>query len=217
MSGDKNHASFQGISIVSCGVLRPELTGLQREGFLNVDEIFFTAPGLHETPKILREQLFRQIGKARRRSGRVIAVYGRRCYLDFRNPLETIGTILEEAGDNIAGVEADNCVDLLAGAEERAALAAGSKVYWLTMGWLLFWKAIFRDWDPGKANETFPQHDKAVLLDPFNAFPEFAEKYPERVLEFSDWMRIPIEPGPVPPERLKGLLLSARKKVLPEE
>jgi len=216
MMEDQSNNSFQGVSVVSCGVLWPEISALRREGFLDADDVFYTAPGLHETPKVLREQLNRQLFKARRRSDRIVVVYGRRCYLDFRDPLETMDEVLKEVGNNISRVEADSCVDMLASAGEREAIAGESKVYWLTPGWLLSWKAIFRDWDQGKANEMFPRHDKAVLLDPLNFFAEFSARSPEKVLEFSDWMKIPIEPYPVTLERLQKILLEAKRKVFPE-
>ena len=69
------------------------------------------------------------------------------------------------------------------------------------------WKIIFKDWDPGKANETFPQHDKAILLDPIGIFEKYLSNSPEKVLEFADWMSLSIEPYKISLDRLKGLLL----------
>ena len=85
-------------------------------------------------------------------------------------------------------------------------MAAGEKVYWLTPGWIENWGYIFKDWDRAKANETFPANDKAVVLDALGYFDELAAGDPERVLEISDWMQIPIEAQPVGLERFAGLL-----------
>jgi len=131
--------------------------------------------------------------------------------------LHTIDKIAAEAGNNISRVGAANCVDMLADSEARDNIADHNKIYWLTMGWLLFWKVIFKDWDTGKANETFPQHDKAVLLDPLNSFERLSEEQPGKILEFSDWMRIPIEPYPVTLDRLKSILIQAKLKLLRRE
>jgi len=210
MGEHENGESFKGFSIVSCGTLRPELTFLQESGFLNADKIFYTAPGLHEIPRDLEDQLSRQIKKAREYSEKVIVVYGSRCYLDFKNPLHIIDKIVKESGKNVSRVEAANCVDMLADSDERENIAGPEKIYWLTMGWLLFWKVIFKGWDTGKANETFPQHDKAVILDPLNFFENFSKEQPERVLEFSDWMKIQIESHPVSLKRLKTILIQAK-------
>lgn len=183
---------------------------LRKSGFLNADRILYTTPGLHEIPRDLEDQLSRQIKQAREYSEKVIVVYGNRCYLDFKNPLHTIDEIVKESGKNISRVEAANCVDMFADSEERINIAGQEKIYWLTMGWLLFWKIIFKSWDTGKANETFPRHDKAIILDPINYFEKFCREQPEKVLEFSDWMKIPIESHPISLKRLKTILIQAK-------
>lgn len=47
------------------------------------------------------------------------------------------------------------------------------------------------------------------MLDGVGFWDEYEEKYPEEILEFSDWMGIPIEPYRISLDRLKGLLLDA--------
>ena len=106
----------------------------------------------------------------------------------------------------MARLRATNCVDMLCSAEERRGIAGGQRVHWLTPGWLKYWKRIFREWDAGKANEMFPQHDKAVLLDALGMYEEVLARCPEEILEFSDWMKLPIEPHAISLDRLKGLL-----------
>jgi len=213
MGEHENGESFKGFSIVSCGTLRPELAFLRESGFLNADRILYTTPGLHEIPRDLEDQLSRQIKKAQEYSEKVIVVYGNRCYLDFKNPLYTIDKIVEKSGRNVSLVEAANCVGMLADSKERKNIAGQEKIYWLTMGWLLFWKVIFKSWDIGKANETFPQHDKAVILDPSNFFENFSREQPEKILEFSDWMKIPIESHPVSLKKLKLMLIQAKNTI----
>ena len=71
-----------------------------------------------------------------------------------------------------------------------------------------YWKIIFKDWDIGKANETFPRHDKAVLVDALGIFEKYSEDSPEKILEFADWMRLTIEPYKISLDRLKELLLN---------
>ncbi|MCK4443459.1 MAG: DUF1638 domain-containing protein, partial [Thermoplasmata archaeon] len=76
-----NATIFKGHSIVSCGTLRRELRHLQEQGFLDVDKLLFTAPGLHENLDELQKQLNGRIRKARKHSQKVIVVYGDTCYL----------------------------------------------------------------------------------------------------------------------------------------
>jgi hypothetical protein len=45
------------------------------------------------------------------------------------------------------------------------------------------------------------------MLDGVGYYDDVLEKDPEKLLEFSDWMGIPIEPYPVSLDRLKNLLL----------
>jgi hypothetical protein len=106
-------------------------------------------------------------------------------------------------------VKAANCIDMLADAEERGRIRGDQKVYWLSPGWLKYWRIIFKEWDIGLANETFPKNDKAILLDGLGFFDGYSEEFPERILQFSDWMRIGIEPFGISLDRLKGLLLEA--------
>jgi len=203
-----NKISFEEHSIVSCGILRGELDYLNKEGFLNVDKILYTAPGLHENPRELEKQFKRQLGKAKKISPKVIVVYGNRCYINVKNPSRDINKLIQEEDNNITRIKAKNCIDMLTSLDERKKISKGQKVYWLSPGWLEYWKIIFKDWDRGKANETFPQHEKAILIDPLGIFDRYLTNSPEKILEFSDWMRLNIEPYRISLERLKHLLLN---------
>jgi hypothetical protein len=204
-----NAASFGDYAIVACGTLNLELNYLQQSGFLNARKILYTKPGRHEIPRELEEQLIRQIGNARKYSQKIIVVYGGRfCYINADDPYRTIDRIIEEQGSGISRVKASHCVDMLAGAEERERLSEGKDVYWLTPGWLKYRRYVFQDWDKGLANENFPKHTGgAVMLDGIGFWDEYEQKYPEEILDFSDWMGIPIEPCRISLDRLKRLLL----------
>ena len=198
-------ADFKEVTIVSCGTLRRELNYLKEMGFLNTDKIVYTVPGLHEIPRELERQLKKQIENAKKDS-KILVVYGEKCYVDTKDPSRGIDRIIQETGANAKRIKAKNCIDMLVSADEREAIAGGQKAYWLTPGWLEYWKVIFKDWDKGKANETFPQHDKAILLDPVGIFEEYSAGSPEKILEFADWMRLNIEPYKISLDRLKRLL-----------
>jgi hypothetical protein len=200
-------------SIVACGTVRPEIRRLAEEGFLEGARLLFTAPGLHEWPGQLEKQLTRQLDRACDAAPRPVVAYGEKCFIDPANPSRVTETLIREICPRAARVQAANCVDMLAGAEERARLAGSDKVYWLTPGWLLNWDAIFKDWDAAKANETFPQHDRAVVLDGIGFFEAFSATEPERLLEISDWMRLPIEAAPISLERLRRLLLDQASRL----
>ena len=187
-------ATFKGCSIISCGTLRTELDFLKGKGFLNAENILYTTPGLHEVPWELEKQLKKQIDNAKRYSQKIMVVYGDRCYIDTKDPSRDIDKLIKETGVNAKRIKAKNCIDMLIGLDEREKISEGKKIYWLSSGWLKYWKVIFKDWDQGKVNETFPQHDKAILLDSIGIFEEYSSNSPEKLLEFADWMKLNIEP-----------------------
>ena len=205
-------ADFKGYSVVSCGTLRRELNHLKETGFLNADKILYTTPGLHEVPWELEKQLKKQINNAKKYSRKIIVVYGEKCYVDMANPSRDIDMLIREADANAGRIKAKNCIDMLTGLDEREKIRGEQKVYWLSPGWLEYRKLVFKDWDQGKANETFPQHDKAILLDAVGFFDEYSGKYPEKTLEFTDWMKLNVEPYDISLDRLKVLLLDKAQK-----
>ena len=193
-------------SIVSCGTLRPELCSLREQGFLTLRHLLFTAPGLHENPSELENQLHRQVKKAINLSDNAIVVYGSRCFVDSTDPERDIDALLDEHGPRVRRIRAENCVGMLASTEKRQSIAGPNDIYWLTPGWVRHWRDIFREWDRGKANETFPRHNAAIVLDGVDFFEEYAQNNPDEVLAFSDWMGIPLEPQPVSLNRLRQLI-----------
>lgn len=208
-----NRTSFTGISLVCCGTLRKEVQHLEESGFLDADRIFYTTPGLHELPRELERQLVRQAARAREQSNAVIVLYGDRCFVDSADYSRTIDVVLREQGENIVRINAHNCIDMLASHEQRERLAGGRKVYWLAPGWIAFRKNVFHEWDAGKANETFPANDTAILLDALGYYNTLATEDPEELLGFSDWMSLGIEPCEITLDRLKGLLTDCAIKI----
>jgi len=200
-----------GWSIVACATLRRELSYLRESGFLDVERVLYTGAGLHAKPEELERQLVRQLERARESSPNVIVVYGSKCYLDSSQPGKTIDSIVAEAG--ACRVQAQGCIDMLCDAECRRDLSSDESVLWLSPGWIENWRRIWQEylgWDAADANMNFPGfYRKAVFLDPqpLGVFDEWAAHSPEKILEFSDWTRLPVESRPVTLERLKGLLL----------
>ena len=198
-------------AVVSCGTLRPEMLKLAEEGFISKDMLFTTAPGLHERMPELENQLKKRIERAKDAAERVIVAYGKLCYVDVDNPYRAVDALCEEAGEGVVRVKAANCVDMLADEATRERIANGAKVYWFTPGWIMYWDAVFHEWDVGKYNETFGRFDKAILLDTIGLYDKLVNEEPEKVLELSDLMGIPFESHPVSLDRLKALLLDAER------
>jgi len=208
MSKDKPIKIPEDCAVVACGTLRREMLHLSRAGFVDSGRVFFTAPGLHEWPHMLRTQLTRQLDKARSAADRVVVLYGEKCYFDVEAGVDT-DMLLAEFTPGVVRVAAKNCVDMLADKNERNRLADGKKVYWLTPGWIEHWNFIFKDWDGAKANETFSVNDGAILLDAVGYFHNLSETDPEKILRICDWMKLQIAPERISLERLKAILLDS--------
>ncbi len=64
------------------------------------------------------------------------------------------------------------------------------------------------------ANENFPRHTGgAMVLDGIGFMDEYMAEHAEELLEYSDWMGIPIQPYPVTLDRLKSLLIEQAEKL----
>jgi len=185
---------------------------LAETGSINKDRLFFTAPGLHEWPERLKEQLTHQLEKAGGIARYVIVAYGEKCYFDVETGTDT-DALLAEFAPGVARVSAKNCIDMLADEDERKALAGSGKVYWLTPGWMEYWDFIFKDWDAAKANETFPANDRAIVLDAVSYYDNLSQTDPEKLLRISDWTRLEIVQQTISLERLKALLLESAQRL----
>ena len=207
-----DHISFSDIAIVSCGTLSLELNHLKEEGFLDTNHLFYTTPGLHEEVRELERQLIDRIERAKKKTGKVIVVYGGKfCYVNVDKPTRTMQKIIEEQGTNVTRIEATHCMDMIAPEEERERIgremAGGEKVWWMTPGWIKFRHQVFKGWDRGLANENFPKHTGgAIVLDTIGYVDRYMEEEPEEFLEYSDWMGIPIQSCPVTFDHFKSLL-----------
>ena len=200
-------------TIVSCGTLSPELNYLKRTGFLAVKDILYTKPGRHEVPEELESQLVEKINLAKEYSEKILVVYGGKyCYINMKEPDKSIDKIIKNQGNEIQRINASHCIDMLASEERRKEIAAevaeDKRVWWLSPGWLLYRHSVFQDWDRAMANENFPQHTGgAILLDGIGFWEKYSVDHPEKILEFSDWMGIQIQPYEITLDRFKNLLL----------
>jgi hypothetical protein len=212
----EKRVSFQDYAIVACGTLNMELKYLRNSGFLDARKILYTKPGRHEVPRELESQLIRQIGTAKEYAPNIIIVYGGKfCYVNADDPYRKIDTIIQEQiepGVKISRIKATQCIDMLASEEEREKIGQGKDIYWLTPGWMEYRRYVYQGWDKGLANENFPKHTGgAIMLDAIGYYDRIAQDAPEKLLEFSDWMGIPIEPHRVALNRLRNLLLDEVK------
>jgi Protein of unknown function (DUF1638) len=208
-----NETSFADVAVVACGTMSIELRALKDSGFLDTDHLLFTSPGLHQDPRELERQLIQRIEQGKERAEKVLVVFGGKfCYVNVDEPTRTMRKIIDEQGPRVARIEATHCMDMLADEDEREAIAqevaGGASVWWMTPGWVKYRHEVFKGWDQARANENFPKHEGgAVVLDALGYVDRFAEEEPEKLLDYFDWMGIPIQAYPVTLDRFKSLLL----------
>jgi len=214
---EMTHTAFNDHCIVSCGMLRPEITHLIETGFLSPRRILFAPPGLHALPDKLEEHLLKRLTQARERcpDEKIVVVYGKKCYVNTNEPLRRVDSILQAAGQGIVRVEGNYGYDMLAGLEERQGISEGrqDKVLWFTAGWLKHWKVVYQKyfgWDSADANANFPGfYDKIIVLDGLGLTEEYTTHHAEEILELFDWTGLEVEFQPITLDRFAGLLEDA--------
>jgi hypothetical protein len=195
------------ITIISCGTLKEDLERLKDEGLLEGVNIVFTEPCLKERSRELERQLTEAIVEAGAEPGKILVLYGDRCFIDMTNLERDIDAMIAEAGQDCERLGRHSCVELMLSEEEKAEGAADRKVYWLMPAWVENKDDVFFEWDIGKRNQTFPQNDTALMVDSRGYFTKLMEEEPEKLLEFSDWMGIPMEGCEIDLDRFRSLLL----------
>jgi hypothetical protein len=200
--------------VISCGMLRPEITHLIETGYLSPRRVLFTPPGLHALPDQLEEHLLRRLSQARKHcpDEKVVVVYGEKCHVSSREPLKRVDSILQAAGEGIVRVQGAYGYDMLAGLEERQRISGGrqDKVLWFTPGWLQHWKVVYQryfGWDSADANANFPGfYDRIVVLDALGLEDEYMTRHAEEILELFDWTGLEVAFHRITLDRFTGLL-----------
>ncbi len=208
-------------SIVSCGILHQEITHLVENGFLNPKRLFFTPPGLHALPEKLEQHLLGRLNQAREiyPDGKIIVVYGKKCFVSLDEPLKRVDSILEASGQGVIRVQGEYGYDMLASFEERQRISEGrqGKILWFTPGWLKSWKTIYQryfGWDEADANANFPgYYDKIIVLDSCNLEEMYMIQQAEKILELFDWSGLEVEFHAINLDRFKGLLMDALSQI----
>ena len=206
---------FEDRCLISCGMLRPEITHLIQVGFMHPFQLLFTPPGLHALPDRLEENLLHKLAQARKwcSDDKIVVVYGKKCYVDAERPRKRVESILHAAGGAITRVQGDYGYDMLASFEDRQHISGGrqDKILWFTPGWLKSWRTVYQryfGWDRADANANFPGfYDKIIVLDSLGLGEEYMMQHAEEILELFDWTGLEVEFHPITLERFKGLLL----------
>jgi hypothetical protein len=201
------------IAIVSCGSFKEDLESLQAEGLLGGIEVFYTEPCLKERPRKLEELLKERIEEAKGSADRILVIYGDGCFIDTSDFSRSIDSLIGDTGCAHDRIREHSCIEMMLSEEDKEALAGGLKVYWMMPAWVEHKDDVFEEWDLGKRNQTFPQNDMAIVVDSRGFYETLLEEDPEKILEFSDWMGIPLDARAIDLDRFKKLLLASLERL----
>jgi hypothetical protein len=207
-----NTKNTQNYIIIACGTLKMEIDQLVKDGKINPYKVLYTIPGLHQNPHELEKQLLLKIDTAADYGYDAIVIYGGKyCFIDSGNIKRTLDTVIEERENKeirVTRIKANHCIDMIADEKERQDISGGEDVYWLTPGWMKYRELVYKGWDKGLANENFPKHSGgAIMLDAVGYYASLMKDSPEKILEFSDWMGIPIYSYKITLDRFQKLII----------
>lgn len=201
------------IAVVSCGSFKEDLETLQAEGLLEGIEVLYTEPCLKERPRKLEELLRERIEDAKGRADRILVIYGDGCFIDTSDFSRSIDSLVGDTGCVHERIREHSCIEMMLSEEDKENLSEGMRVYWMMPAWVEYKDDVFEEWDLGKRNQTFPQNDTAIVVDSRGFFEQLLEEDPEKILEFSDWMGIPLDARAITLDRFKALLLASLERL----
>ena len=173
------------VRIVACGIFQPELEQVLRqirEERPNdcIIDVTYVPPALHVDYDKLKDGITDALDQVSEQ--KKILLFGSMCHPE-------IGEFTEKY--HVVRLSPGNCIELILGKERQREIEKTAKVFYLTPGWLLNWKDIFRQgqgWDEIDARINMGFYDKILLLD--TGVSEFSD---EDLLEFFEYTQVPIE------------------------
>jgi hypothetical protein len=185
--------------VIACGILRDEVQRLIDTGQLDI-EVKYLGAGLHYDYDRLENALEGALRNATKdQGGKGIVIYGDVCMgfdLQIRDVVNKYGFVK---------VDALNCVDcLLGGKGELLKVDPDHKAFFITPGWIKFWKQFERSKEDLKSR--YSMLDGLVLLDSLGNLDELKEE----IEEISRQTGLPVkERREVGLEGLKQVILEA--------
>jgi hypothetical protein len=172
-------AGLSGV-IISCGIFRQEIESLARERGFSKDVVFLDA-SLHVNFDKLKARLTGALEKYGKGSRKVKVLYGH-CHPEMTEIIARYGAKRIEAG---------NCLEAIAGAEEIARIDREAKTFFLTSGWVNNWEAMFRLGEEDfnfDFRKMFSSYKRIIVFD-IRGIPVDEEK----VRKLSDYAKLPVE------------------------
>ncbi len=184
------------VAIVVCGILKDEVANVVTDAGLDVPVIAL-APAPCIDQDVLRRQLDASLRRATSLNGDALVVIGC-CPPD----------IDEIVGRHAARrLDMRDCFEALLGRDERRRLDAEANTFYTLATWLPHWRRALSKgmrWDAVEARQAFARYERILLLD--SGLHSIED---EHVLEFFDYVGVPVEIKPVRLDGLARLVLGA--------
>ena len=179
-------------SLVTCGILKAEVEAALLQRGLSV-RVYHLAPAPCLEPAALARQLRKLLDRAAQDSDDIVILIGR-CHPD-------LDEILSEYPAR--RMDVNDCFDALLG-EERKRIDQESNTFFTSAAWLDHWRRALKrsmKWDEVDTRQNFGHYERVLLLDPgFEPIPD------EKILEYFDYIQVPVEPRRITLEVLADLL-----------
>jgi hypothetical protein len=155
-------------------------------------KVDFLSPGLHIDPNRMETEVIKNLES--KKGTKILLLYGSMCHTK----------LVSIAKDyNAAVLTEKNCVELLLGPEKKKAIDDSGNVFYLTAGWLQYWRDMFQD------RTAITPCDKMVMLDTGeNLISD------EEMLEFYDFMQVPVETIEISLDHFKNKLTNLCVNIL---
>ncbi|GHV53760.1 hypothetical protein FACS1894216_12390 [Synergistales bacterium] len=189
------------LSVLSCGIFRPEIERLMPDIMREIHSelrVSFVPPALHVDYRKLADGIaegFRRMD--RRNEEKVLLLYGSMCH-------PKLPDIAEDAA--AAYIKPGNCIDAVLSKQRKDEIEAKyGRVFYLTAGWLKYWRDIFQGgmgWDSVDARTNMGFYDQIIVLD--SGITRITD---EDVIEFFEFTQVPVDVEPITLDYFKSVLL----------
>ncbi|MDR3324728.1 MAG: DUF1638 domain-containing protein [Spirochaetaceae bacterium] len=183
-------------NIVACGIFRPELEKILPEIKKELGEedipVVFLSPALHLDNNKMADEIIKQLDATKPQ--KTVLLYGSMCHTNLASIVN---------GRPVAHPQEKNCIELILSAERKEEIDKSGNVFYLSCGWLKYWREIFQHGMEALAC------DRIVALDcGLGAISD------EEMLEFSDCIHAPIEIEEISLDHFKETVLRICKESL---
>ena len=184
------------IACVACGIFQFELEAILdeiRAGLGAEVETHYLDPGLDTRADTLEAAVTAKLDSLA--GADVMLLFGSMCHTEWPRITGKSGARYPKPA---------NCAEMLLSPEKKREIDAGGNVYYLTMGGLKLWKAIYRQghgWDETDARQNFGYFDRIVVLDT-GVFP-IAD---EDLFDFFEYTQVAIEVEQISLDHFKSVV-----------